>query len=716
MLGKEKLNGFFVVWTILSAFGEKLDDGCGHSMLGPESGVLSSKNYPGTYPNNTWCEWKIRVPEGNSLVLRFGDLDVEARDCQSDYVKVLKDVYGGEHVYGTFCGSLKSYPREVHTDSNEVIVQFRSGRHISGRGFLFSYSSGDHRDLLTCLDKGSHFSDLKYRKYCPAGCKAVAGDISGDISQGYRHTSVLCKAAVHAGVILDELGGWVSVETHKGLSHYHATRANGIQSKDGSLSEALFTFLINDCKNQSVLQHVSVSASSWGEAMGCQSDWAPNSSQADPGSRGCTWTADQNDSLQWLQLDLGEKKRITGIITTGSTMLDYHYYVRSFKIVHKERSRWRTYTQNNSTQYMIFEGNQDSLHQTRNTFHNPIIARYLRIIPQTWHQRIVMRVELLGCTHVRGTHPNPHVRVNMSSQVTLPTKPKPPVGDEEITEPVPSQADRGKLAIIIVPIVLSVVLLLVGICVFKMLQKKKTKENSYGSSDTQKTGCWKQIKQPFARHQSTEFTISYSSEKDPIQKLDLVTSTMAEYQQPLMIGMGTVTRKGSTFRPMDTETKEDPSDPSTHYNYLHTANQYALPLTNQEPEYATPIIERHTFHKDGFLPDPANYCVPGFVLSKTPSFKTMDRKAGVGSSGGYQTPQVKTDRGHSNSEGVYDSPKVNKPVAQSKSCGCSDYQRPQAKPAALESYSTPRDCVRVAPAIGHRPDHRPDPEGSSGGT
>lgn len=82
-----------------------------------------------------------------------------------------------------------------------------------------------------------------------------------------------------------------------------------------------------------------------------------------------------------------------------------------------------------------------------------------------------------------------------------------------------------------------------------------------------------------------------------------------------MIGTGTVTRKGSTFRPMDTETKEDPSDPSTHYNYLHTANQYALPLTNQEPEYATPIIERHTFHKDGFLPDPANYCVPGVVLS-----------------------------------------------------------------------------------------------------
>uniref|UniRef100_A0A8C7LQK5 Discoidin, CUB and LCCL domain containing 1 n=1 Tax=Oncorhynchus mykiss TaxID=8022 RepID=A0A8C7LQK5_ONCMY len=624
-------------------------------------GVLSSKSYPGTYPNNTWCEWKIQVPEGNSLVIMFGDLDVEARDCQSDYVKVLKGGYGGEHVYGTFCGSLKSYPREMHTDSNEVIVQFRSGRHNSGRGFLLSYSTGDNRDLLTCLDKGSHFSDLKYRKYCPAGCKAVTGDISGDISQGYRHTSVLCKAAVHAGVILDELGGWVSVETQKGLSHYPATRANGIQSKDGSLSDALFTFVTNDCKNQSVLRTVSVSASSWwkraGE-MGHQSDWAPNSSQADPGSGSRSWAADQNDSLQWLLLDLGEKKRITGIITTGSTMLDYDYYVMSFVIDHKESRRWRTYTQNNRTQNMVFEGNQDSLHQTRNTFHPPIIARYLRIIPHTWHQRIAMTVELLGCNYV-----------------------------------------RVKLAIIIVPTVLSVVL--IGICLFKMLQ------NCLFTA-CRPSGCWKQIKQPFARHQSTEFTISYSSEKDPIQKLDLVTSTMAEYQQPLMIGVGTVARKGSTFRPMDTETKEDPSNPSTHYDYLHTANQYALPLTNQEPEYATPIIEHHTFHKDGFLPDPASYSVPGVVLSKTPSFKTLDRKAGVGSSGGYQMPQLKIDRGHSNSEGVYDSPKVNKPVGQSS--GLSDYQRPQ------ETYSTPRDCVRVAPTMGHRPDHRPDPEGSFGGT
>ena len=41
--------------------------------------------------------------------------------------------------------------------------------------------------------------------------------------------------------------------------------------------------------------------------------------------------------------------------------------------------------------------------------------------------------------------------------------------------------------------------------------------------------------------------------------------------------------------------KDDGHNPATRYDYLHTSYQYALPLTNQEPEYATPIIERHNF-------------------------------------------------------------------------------------------------------------------------
>ncbi|XP_028809444.1 discoidin, CUB and LCCL domain-containing protein 1 isoform X2 [Denticeps clupeoides] len=677
---------------------ENLDDGCGHFVQGPESGVLASKHYPGTYPNNSWCEKKIRVPGAGGVTLRFGDLDIEGRDCESSYVKVLTASYGSGRVYGTYCGRLQSSPRllkTLHVDSGEITVRFRSGAHISGRGFLLAYAAGDRKDLLTCLDKGNHFSDGKYRKYCPAGCRDVPGEVSGDISHGYRHTSVLCKAAVHAGIFRDETGGPITVENKRRWNTYPAVRANGVQSEFGSLSDQLVAFVTNDCRKP--LHPVGRTASSWqrGGEAGRSSDWSPNGT--DPAEAApVLWAADHsgNVSRQWLELDLGETRQITGISTAGFP--SSNSYVKKYRV---ERG-----AQNGSSEFTIFEGNVDSQHQTHNTFNPPMVTRFLRIVPLEWKRNIAMKVELLGCAHVaRSLSPVLPNRANASSHITmetLPTKPKPSGGNEEPL--IISHTDIVHLVIIVVPTVLTVLLLLLGICICSVLKKKKVKENSYGSSEAQQTGCWKQIKQPFGRHQSTEFTISYSSEKEPIQKLDLVTSNMAEYQQPL-IGTGTVTRKGSTFKPIDADGKDDPSAPSSHYDFLHTANQYALPLTNQEPEYATPIVERHTFRKEGFLPDPS-YSVPGVVLSKNPSFK-----AAATQSGGYQTPQVKSDR-PKHPEGIYDSPKIHRPAAQNGAG--SEYQRPQGKSPAPESYSTPRDCLKLRPAASQRPDQ----EGSSDGS
>lgn len=184
-------------------------------------------------------------------------------------------------------------------------------------------------------------------------------------------------------------------------------------------------------------------------------------------------------------------------------------------------------------------------------------------------------------------------------------------------------------------------------------------------------------------------------------KHEFLSSSSAEYQQPLMLGTDTVSRKGSTFRPMDTDAKD--VEATSHYDHLQTGIQYALPLTNQEPEYATPIIERHAFRKDPFLSDPS-YSVPGVVLNKSPSFRAVEgsncRKVIGGLAGGYQTPQVK-----GNCTDIYDSPKICKPARQN---GSLEYQRPHLKPPVQECYSTPRDCVRL-PFTGPRP----DPEGSS---
>ncbi|XP_021564632.1 discoidin, CUB and LCCL domain-containing protein 1 [Carlito syrichta] len=326
---------------------------------------MTSKNYPGTYPNHTVCEKTITVPKGKTLILRLGDLDIESQTCTSDYLLFTSS----SDQYGPYCGNM-IVPKEILLNTSEVTVRFESGSHISGRGFLLTYASSDHPDLITCLERATHYLKTEYSKFCPAGCRDIAGDISGNMVDGYRDTSLLCKAAIHAGVIADELGGQISVLQRKGISRYKGILANGVLSRDGSLSDKRFLFTSN------------------------------------------------------------------GI----------------------------------------------------------------------------------------------------------------------------------NITMVAIPLVLLIALLLAGIGIFAAFRKRKKKGYPYGSAEAQKTDCWKQIKYPFARHQSAEFTISYDNEKEMTQKLDLITSHMAEYQQPLGIGAGTVARKGSTFRPADCDADEPGQSAGGHYD------------------------------------------------------------------------------------------------------------------------------------------------------
>ena len=75
--------------TQLTHFYSFAGDGCGHTVLGPESGTLASINYPQTSPNSTVCEWEIRVKPGQRIQLKFGDLDIDDSDsCHSSYLRV----------------------------------------------------------------------------------------------------------------------------------------------------------------------------------------------------------------------------------------------------------------------------------------------------------------------------------------------------------------------------------------------------------------------------------------------------------------------------------------------------------------------------------------------------------------------------------------------------------------------------------------------------
>lgn len=69
------------------------------------------------------------------------------------------------------------------------------------------------------------------------------------------------------------------------------------------------------------------------------------------------------------------------------------------------------------------------------------------------------------------------------------------------------------VTMVAIPLVFLLALLIAGMGIVAIPRKRKKKVNPYRSAKTQKTSCWKQIKYPSARHQSTEFTISYDNEK-----------------------------------------------------------------------------------------------------------------------------------------------------------------------------------------------------------
>ncbi|XP_043362085.1 discoidin, CUB and LCCL domain-containing protein 1-like isoform X2 [Dermochelys coriacea] len=525
----------------VSPAGARSGDGCGHTMLTPHSGTLTSKNYPGTYPNHTACEWRILAAEGSSLLLAFGDMDIESSQrCASSFL-LLSSPSDGTSL-GPYCGN--SNPTPLVMNSSSVTVQFNSTTHRSGRGFLLSYATSQHPDLISCLDKGTHYHQEQISVFCPAGCKGVAGDIWGNAKQGYRDTSVLCKAAIHAGVILDELGGQLTLSREKGITLYESAFANGLHSKRGSLSEKRLIFH-KACDH--ALEAAGFNASSsWHEvnAMGQYKPWTAE--QAAFSAHGNSWAADPSSETEWLEIDLGGRKNITGIITKGSSD-KYNFYVKSYQVFSsRDGKNWKAYRSSSGQEETVFEGNADSLQEVSNTFIPPILARYLRIMPQSWNQRIALKVALQGCQVARLKAPRPYVPSAPKEVPILTSIPT----DHTAIPGVTINPEKAGSMLLVMLLIGGFVLLSSGLLLLALLCCKKRKTTA-----------------------------------------DLNCSLMKEYAEPDVVQVSPSSQTApSTFKPALDEGYTLPLVVN-HYDVPGKYHEYAEPLP-PEPEYATPFTEQ----------------------------------------------------------------------------------------------------------------------------
>ncbi|XP_073342036.1 discoidin, CUB and LCCL domain-containing protein 1 isoform X2 [Pagrus major] len=575
---KSLVAAFWITFSVCSVGVDGQEgNGCGHTVLGTESGTLASQNYPGTYPSNTWCKWRLRVAEGRTLRLLFGDFDIESSPGCSNGSLVITDK-NGEPSLGPVCGKLDASQKNVTLQSSEVIIIFRSGPHRSGRGFLLSYATDQYPDLISCLQRGSHFSSQHLSVYCPAGCKNVTGDVWGNSEQGYRDTSVLCKSAVHAGAASDSLGGHVTVNRGRSLTLYESTFANGILSKTGSLSEKKLLFS-KECNN--ILSVSGLNASSFWDKSSQENSvvWS---------SRNIPWAAGSNDPNPWVELELSDRSTIAGIITTGSN----EYYIESYILLFsKDRKSWKLYKGALSKEKKVFEAYTDGHLRVHNSFFPPVVARFVRLQPLSWHGRASVQVQILGCPvakvtpRSRSPAESPSIKVNMGTPRPSPT-PTPTEG------PVLVETRLSSSQPVIVAVGVVLALLMCGSCLLAGVWWKRRKKDSQLKYSLP-TSCQSFQAKSLPCPQSE--LISYPLERNVHDALP--SPPLNDYAEPA-VGQ----KVGSTFRPSSDEGYTTPFTFS-HYDTPGNLPEYAEPLP-PEPEYATPFSEQLSESHGPPLPAP----------------------------------------------------------------------------------------------------------------
>uniref|UniRef100_A0A3Q1EG04 Neuropilin n=1 Tax=Acanthochromis polyacanthus TaxID=80966 RepID=A0A3Q1EG04_9TELE len=113
------------------------------------------------------------------------------------------------------------------------------------------------------------------------------------------------------------------------------------------------------------------------------------------------WTGQQTKQPfknEWLQVDLGQDKMVSGVVIQGGKHRDRNVFMKRFKVGHSlDGEEWTIVKEENTTRPKIFIGNQN--HDTpelRST--GPLLTRFVRIYPErATNEGLGLRLELLGC-------------------------------------------------------------------------------------------------------------------------------------------------------------------------------------------------------------------------------------------------------------------------------------------------------------------------------
>ncbi|KAE8596094.1 hypothetical protein XENTR_v10015965 [Xenopus tropicalis] len=123
--------GYEITWT-------SSPNACGGTLFG-DHGSFTSPSYPGSYSNNTNCEWTILAPLGRLITLNFAVLNIDdSGSCDSNYLKVYNGPDASSALAGTFCGMGSSIAPLTST-THQMFIKFHAEQVALPSGFRLTW-------------------------------------------------------------------------------------------------------------------------------------------------------------------------------------------------------------------------------------------------------------------------------------------------------------------------------------------------------------------------------------------------------------------------------------------------------------------------------------------------------------------------------------------------------------------------------------------------
>uniref|UniRef100_A0A674P3X6 Neuropilin n=1 Tax=Takifugu rubripes TaxID=31033 RepID=A0A674P3X6_TAKRU len=414
------------LWSSTVKGEEGASEPCGGYLDATNAGYITTPGYPLEYPPHQNCRWVITAPEASQrIVLNFNPhFEIEKLDCRYDYVEIHDGNSDSADLLGKHCSNIA--PAPIISSGPSIHIKFVSDYAHQGAGFSLRYEiyktgSDCSRNFTSPSgliespgfpDKYPHNLECSFIIVVPPSMDVTLAFLTFDLENDplpggdgdckYDWLEVWDGLPGVGPLIGRYCGTRVPPEIHSSTGilslSFHTDMA---VAKDGfsarynmTHKEVSETF---HCSNPFGMEtgkitddQISASSSFYDER------WLPRQARLNFNDNG--WTPNEDSNREYIQVDLHTLKVVTGIATQGAISKETQkaYYVTTFKLeVSTNGEDWMVYRHGKN--HKVFHANTDATEVVLNRIPQPVLARFVRIRPQTWKNGIALRFELYGC-------------------------------------------------------------------------------------------------------------------------------------------------------------------------------------------------------------------------------------------------------------------------------------------------------------------------------